>query len=139
MGVTNMNNKLGCAVLFAAVTMAMVSPSYAAVTVVTFDNLPTELVPDGYGGINWNGNWTNYSDPQAPYTPESPPSRVYTFSSAATFNFITPTVFDGAYFSGYSFASVTFELFNGATEVATSGTLAPSRRRRSCRLVTAVL
>jgi hypothetical protein len=126
MGVTHMNNKLGCAVLFAAVTMAMVSPSHAAVTVVTFDNLPDGVVPDGYGGINWNDNWTNYTEPQPPYTPESPPSRVYTISSAATFDFITPTVFDGAYFSGNSFAPVTFDLFNGATLVATSGTLAPS-------------
>jgi hypothetical protein len=35
-------------------------------------------------------------------------------------------VFNGAYFAGYSTATVTFDLYNGATLVWTSSTLAPS-------------
>jgi hypothetical protein len=98
-----------------------------AATVVTFDDLVGQgLVPNGYGGINWNGNWTYYGFAQPPYTPASPPNRVYDFVPSASFNFITPAVFNGAYFSGFSSATVQFQLFNGATLVGTSGVLAPS-------------
>lgn len=115
------------ALLIVALLLATVSAKAGSVTVVTFDDLTGQaLVPNGYGGINWNGNWTYYGGSQPPYTPESLPNRVYTFSATSSFNFLTPQVFDGAYFSGYSFAPVTFELFNGATLVATSGTLDPS-------------
>jgi hypothetical protein len=100
----------------------------SADTVVTFDDLTGQaLVPNGYGGINWNGNWTYYGSPQFPYTPESAPNRVYDLSpSGDTFSFLTPEVFEGAFFSGFSFAPVTFNLFNGASLVWTSATLAPN-------------
>ncbi len=114
--------------LFVALLLATVSAKAGSKTVVTFDDLTgSGLVPDGYGGINWNGNWNYYGDFQPPYTPESAPNRVYDLSNDGnSFHFVTPQVFDGAYFSGFSYATVTFELFNGATLVATSGTLAPS-------------
>jgi hypothetical protein len=103
----------------------------AAPVVVTFDGLPDGLVPDGYGGINWNSNWTVYSEPQNPYNPESPPARIYTNYSlhpagnyeAVSFNFLTPAVFNGGYVAGGYSEGVTFELFNGASLVATSATL----------------
>jgi hypothetical protein len=103
----------------------------AAPVVVTFDDLPDGSVPDGYGGINWNSNWQVYSEPQDPYNPESPPARIYTNYSlhpggnyeAVSFDFLTPAVFNGAYFSGGYYTGVTFELFNGASLVATSATL----------------
>ena len=100
----------------------------ADTTVVTFDDLSGQaLVADGYGGINWNGSWTHYDSSQSPYTPESTPSRVYDLpGSGDSFNFLTPEVFDGAFFSGFADATVTFNLFNGATLVWTSATLAPS-------------
>jgi hypothetical protein len=41
-------------------------------------------------------------------------------------DFSSPAVFNGAYFAGYSTATVTFNLYNGATLVWTSATLAPS-------------
>jgi hypothetical protein len=108
------------------VTMAAASAK-AGTVVVTFDDLTgSGVVADGYGGINWNGNWTYYGGTQSPYNPESSPNRVYTFSASASFNFLTPSVFDGAYFSGYQYATVTFDLYDGSTLVWTSSTLDPS-------------
>jgi hypothetical protein len=119
--------KTAFAFLFAA--LAMASP--ASATVVTFDDLGSDqVVPNGYGGINWNGNWTAFQDSQPPYTPESPPFRIFDreFQTAGedSFNFVTPSVFNGAYFAGNSFAVTGFQLFNGATLVWTSGTIAPT-------------
>jgi hypothetical protein len=100
----------------------------SADTVVTFDDLTGQaLVPNGYGGINWNGNWTYYGFVQSPYTPKSGPNRVFDLSpSGDTFSFLTPEVFEGAFFSGFSSATVKFNLFNGANLVWTSATLAPN-------------
>jgi hypothetical protein len=112
---------LGLAVL--VLIFGLGSTKLNAQTVVTFDDLPgSGLVPNGYGGINWNSNWTYYGDVQPPYTAESSPNRVYTFSANASFNFLTPEVFNGAYFAGDS-APVTFELYDGSTLVFTSATL----------------
>jgi hypothetical protein len=116
---------LGLFVLLVAMTAS------AGTTDVNFDDLVgSGLVPDGYGGINWHGNWTYYGDPQPPYNPETPPNRVYDLAQypGDTFSFVNPTgeVFDGAWFAGYSFATVTFELFNGPTLEWTSSTLLPS-------------
>jgi hypothetical protein len=114
--------------LVVALLLATVTAKAGSKTVVTFDDLTGQgLVPNGYGGINWNGNWSYYGFSQPPYTPESSPNRIYdNVDGGNSFNFVKPQVFDGAYLSGYSFATVTFELFNGATLVATSGTLDPS-------------
>ena len=103
----------------------------ASATVVTFDDLVGQaLVPDGYGGINWGGNWTHYDSPQFPYTPHSDPQRVYTPNTGDgeyLFSFVTPDqTFQGAWFSGFSFATVTFNLYNDSVLVWTSATLAPS-------------
>src|ERR1017187_3986925 len=100
----------------------------ASTTVVTFDDLVgTGAVPNSYGGINWNGNWSYYGTPQPPYNPESSPNRVFDLSNTSnSFDFLTSEVFDGAYFAGYPFAAVTFDLYNGATLVSVSGPLTPS-------------
>ena len=122
-----MKLKIASLVACAAISaFATVSAANAATTVVTFDTLPDETVPDGYGGITWGGEWTVYSEVQPPYTPESPPARVYAFDGSASFSFSAPTVFDGAYFAGEDSALVTFNLYDGATEVWTSTTLSPS-------------
>ena len=99
----------------------------AGATVVTFDDLSgTDLVPDGYGGINWGGNWTYYDTPQAPYAPNSGSQRIYESLPEAMFTFVTPNqVFDGAWFSGYSYL-VSFNLYNDSSLVWSSGTLPPS-------------
>ena len=105
-----------------------IASARASTTVVTFDDLVgSGIVPNSYGGINWNGNWYYYGFSQPPYNPESSPNRVYDLSNNTnSFDFLTPEVFDGAYFSGYPSAAVTFDLYNGATLVWVSGSLAPS-------------
>ena len=113
---------LGLFVLLAAAS------AKAGTTVVTFDSLTgSGLVPNGYGGIDWNGSWNYYGSAQFPYTAESLPNRVYDLpGSGDTFNFLAPEVFDGAYFAGEPYAAVTFDLYNGSTLVWTSATLDPS-------------
>ena len=101
----------------------------AGTTVVNFDDLQGDNlpVPQGYGGINWNNNWIYYGFDQDPYNPHSPPNRVYTGDPNGAFSFVTPEIFDGAWFSGNDFATVTFQLFDpNGNLVWTSDTLAPS-------------
>jgi hypothetical protein len=102
--------------------------SFASATVCDFDALPGDgVVPDGYCSITWGGVWNYYGESQPPYNPSSPPNRVYDFVTHGTFSFDSgPVVFNGAYFSGFDFAPVTFNLYNGATLVWTSATLVPS-------------
>jgi PEP-CTERM motif-containing protein len=104
-------------------------PGGADATVVTFDDLAgANLVPDGYGGINWTGGqWIYFDDVQPPYNPHSPPQRIYAPYDAAPFQFVTPNqVFDGAWFSGEATTSVQFQLFDGGLPVATSAVLVAS-------------
>jgi hypothetical protein len=95
-------------------------------TVVNFDDLPglnsgrDVPVPDGYGGITWNNQWSYFGSDQSPYTPESGLQRVYTRSSQAAFFFKQAVVFEGAYFSGYSVSSPNFNLFLNGKMVHTS-------------------
>jgi len=103
----------------------------ADTVVVGFDNLVGQAaVPDGYGGIDWGGNWTYYGFSQTPYTPDSAPNRVYTPATGKgeyTFSFLTPEVFDGAFFSGFASAAVNFNLYDSVGNLLwTSSTLDPS-------------
>lgn len=107
----------------------------ASATVLTFDNLnipDRSAVPDGYGGVTWNGNWLLFTDGYAPYIPASPPNSTYLNYNAlpaaftAPINFGAPVVFNGADFSGYSSANVTFELYLNGTLEHTSSTLTAS-------------
>ena len=109
--------------------LVFASYAMAATTDCNFDSFTgSGLVPDGYCGINWHSNWTYYDTVQPPYNAFSPPERVYDLTQfpGDTFDFVTPQVFNGAYFAGYGFATVTFQLFNGVNLVWTSATLAPS-------------
>jgi hypothetical protein len=110
---------------FAIIVLSCVAASAAhATTVVTFDSLSGQSVLSGnYAGINWAGNWDYYDYSQYPYTAESGSERVYVDynNEDPTFYFATPTQFDGAYFAGYD--DVSFSMYNGASLVATSGTL----------------
>jgi hypothetical protein len=118
--------KLAVSLLFVLLVAVVAS---AGTVDVNFDDLPGDglLVPQGYGGIDWNSNWTYYGDVQDPYNPHTPPNRVYTFDPNGAFSFVTPEIFDGAWFAGNAFATVQFELFdpNGVL-VWTSGMLDPS-------------
>lgn len=95
--------------------------------VITFDDLPGDgVVPDGYNGVTWNGEWNYYGELQDPYNAHSDPNRVYDFVSDGHFEFGAPVVFNGAWFAGNAFATVQFQLYLGGSLVWTSGILAPS-------------
>ena len=101
----------------------------SAQTVLNFDDLTgAAALPTNYGGLTWDAGWYYYDVPQYPYTPESAPERVYAQFGANDlgFDFSTPTVFDGAYFSGYDVATVQFLFFLGGSPVGSSSILAPS-------------
>jgi PEP-CTERM motif-containing protein len=108
-----------------------VSTGTAQAVTLTFDDLSgSGTLADGYGGINWGGDWGYFDAFQDPYTPSSAPERIYspnTGSGEYSFDFVTPDqVFVGAYFSGYDLATVSFNLYNDGILVWTSGSLAPS-------------
>lgn len=100
----------------------------AGATVVTFDDLSGHdgVVPDGYGGITWNGQWSYTDYAQDPYIPASPPMHVFDALTAGQFDFSAPVTFDGAYFVGYPDATVQFKLYLDGALVSTSGVFAPS-------------
>jgi PEP-CTERM motif len=121
--------------ILATVLLTVVGVGSAHATVVTFDDLTgAGTLADGYGGITWNGQWDYYDFAQFPYTPKSDFERIYnnTQSSPSEFSFGAPSVFDGAWFSGYADVDgfganpIHFDLYDGATLVWTSGTLLPS-------------
>ncbi len=117
-------------VLFLALVVVAASVM-ASATDCSFDNFTgSGIVPDGYCGIAWNGNFTYYDTVQPPYTAHSAPERVYTPNTGPgeyIFNFQNgPVVFDGAWFAGNSFATVNFDLYLGGNLVWTSATLDPS-------------
>jgi len=105
---------------------------WASATVLTFDDIPQDgLVPASYGGIDWSAaGWSAFGEAQYPYTAHSGDWRVGTaFGSSdpeSLIRFDMPTVFEGAWFSGYGDAPVTFELFSGGALIATSSTLSLS-------------
>lgn len=98
----------------------------ASASVITFDDIGDGVVPDGYQGVTWFGQWTNYTEAQDPYNPHSPPGRVYDGLNDAMFQFSSPVVFNGAWFSGYDFATVQFQGYLNGTLEFTSGILSPS-------------
>jgi hypothetical protein len=114
--------------LLVALAFGLGLPGQAEAVIVNFDDLVGQApVPDGYGGINWGGVWAYYGFDQPPYTPQSPPNRVYTPQSGPgeyTFSFVTPNQhFGGAWFSGQTSTSVQFNLYNDAMLVASSAVL----------------
>ncbi|HVS37566.1 MAG TPA: PEP-CTERM sorting domain-containing protein [Gemmataceae bacterium] len=121
--------------LAATTLLAAAGRSAAGVIDVNFDNLSGQAqVPNGYGGVNWSGHWDYYGFSQPPFNPQSGPNRIYTdYGSPVasgpgenTFTFPNPAVFLGAYFSGYSFADLKFNLYYQNALVFTSADLKPS-------------
>src|SRR6185295_11318555 len=111
-------------ILIVFMGLAVLSQSKAS-TIVTFDDLGVDnlTVPDGYGGINWLGNWTSFGQAQDPYNPHSPPNRVYDVLPEAQFTFLSPTLFEGAWFAGLEPTDVSFNLYLNNALVGTSSTL----------------
>lgn len=98
--------------------------------VVNFDDLSGQDPLEGlYAGIDWGtGMWEYYDWPQNPYTPQSPPVRIFAYELEAPFSFVEDNVvFQGAFFSGESFNQVHFELFDSGNNLLwTSPELTPT-------------
>jgi hypothetical protein len=121
---------------FAIGAAIALSAPFAAATVLTFDDIvgPDDYgsVPASYGGLDWSASGLNvFTGEQAPFTAHSGQGRVTTDwidggPIASTIRFLAPTVFDGAWFSGYSDSSVRFDLYFDGLLVASSTSLALS-------------
>lgn len=118
--------------LAVSAAFALCAP-FASATVLNFDDI---VGPDGYtampvnyGGLDWsNAGMSVYTWEQAPFTPHSGQGRVTTdwtdnWPVASTIRFLSPTVFGGAWFSGFGDSSVRFDLYFGGELVASSATL----------------
>ena len=116
----------------AAVAFALCAP-FASATVLDFDDI---VGPDGYatvaanyGGLDWSGAGLNvFTSEQAPFAAHSGTGRVTTDWTdggpvASTIRFLAPTVFEGAWFSGYEDASVRFDLYFQGLLVASTAAL----------------
>ena len=117
--------------LLVVTLVAMTTFASAATTDCNFDNFTgSGTVPDGYCNITWNGVWTYYDSVQPPYNAHTPPERVFAPNTGAgqyDFSFSSPQVFQGAWFAGYSFATVTFNLYDASNNLVwTSASLDPS-------------
>ena len=128
-----MNKFVAAAAALLAVTA--MTPVAATTTVATFDTFTGGgVVPDGYAGITWGGNWIYYDGNQDPFNPASPPERIYrdyskfgsTGTASVPFYFSAPVVFNGAAISGFNSNPVTFDLYKGGILVFTSVAFVPT-------------
>ncbi len=112
--------------------IALCAP-FAAAAVLDFDDIVGPdgfaAVPGNYGGLDWSASGLNVFTAQgAPFAPHSGLGQVTTDwidggPVASTIRFLAPTVFDGAWFSGYEDSSVRFDLYLGGQLVASSRSL----------------
>jgi len=112
--------------------IALCAP-FASATVLNFDDIvgPDEIasLPANYGGLDWSDSGLSvFTFDQWPFTAHSGQGRVTTDwvdggPVASTIRFLAPTMFEGAWFSGYSDSSVRFDLYLGGQLVASSASL----------------
>jgi hypothetical protein len=105
----------------------------ANATVLGFDDIGVYgALPANYGGLDWSASsWLAFDDvPDDAFTPHSGNWQLAAdFGSAdadTTIRFASASVFDGAWFSGYSDSTVAFKLYLGGALVAQSALLATS-------------
>lgn len=118
--------------LILGAAIALCAP-FVSATVLTFDDIVGPdgyaAVPVNYGGLDWSGSGLSvFTGEQAPFTPHSGQGRVTTDwidggPISSTIRFLVPTVFDGAWFSGYGDSSVRFDMYFGGQLVASSASL----------------
>ena len=116
----------------ASAAIALCAP-FASATVLNFDDIVGPdgyaAVPGNYGGVDWSQSGLSvFTSESAPFTAHSGAGRVTTDwidggPIASTIRFLTPTMFDGAWFSGYSDSSVRFDLYFAGQLVASSASL----------------
>ncbi len=93
----------------------------AGPVVLNFDDLTGQAaMPSPYGGVNFP-DWSYYDWSQPPFNAHSGNTRIYNFDGVPTVTFVTPEVFDGAWFAGYNTAQM--NLYLGGTLVDTTGTI----------------
>lgn len=112
--------------------IALCAP-FASAAVLNFDDIvgPNGFaaVPGNYGGLDWSDSGLNVFTAQgAPFAPRSGLGQVTTDwidggPIASTIRFLAPTVFNGAWFSGYEDSSVRFDLYVAGQLVASSDAL----------------
>lgn len=112
--------------------LALLSP-FASAAVLNFDDIvgrdDIAAVPGNYGGLDWSQSGLNViTSEQYPFTPRSGQGRVTTDwidggPVSSTIRFLAPTVFNGAWFSGFGDSSVRFDLYFQGQLVATSAEL----------------
>ncbi|WP_312485471.1 PEP-CTERM sorting domain-containing protein [Massilia timonae] len=112
--------------------IALCAP-FAAAAVLDFDDIVGPdgfaAVPGNYGGLDWSASGLNvFTAAGAPFTPHSGQGQVTTDwidggPIASTIRFLAPTVFNGAWFSGYEDSSVRFDLYFAGQLVASSAAL----------------
>jgi hypothetical protein len=112
--------------------LALCAP-FASATVLSFDDIvgadAYAAVPANYGGLDWSGAGLSvFTSELAPFTAHSGQGRVTTDWTdggpvASTVRFLAPTIFGGAWFSGYTDSSVRFDLYAGGQLVASSASL----------------
>jgi hypothetical protein len=115
--------------------LGLVAPGEAKAgpTVVTFDSIQdrlssaSQIIPDGYGGIIWGGKWATVPfDNHLGFFPfdSNGPGIAPTSGYPSSFQFVTPQVYDGAYFDQDTRSApgnvVTVQLFDNSVLVATS-------------------
>ena len=114
-----------------AVASLAVAP-LASATVLTFDDIASDdFVSANYGGLDWSaGDWFAFAGEQAPFTPHSGSVRIASGfgdpDSATAIGLGAGKTFQGAWFAGYEDVSVSFQLYEHGTLVATSATLTTS-------------
>ncbi|MCR5867053.1 MAG: PEP-CTERM sorting domain-containing protein [Aquincola tertiaricarbonis] len=116
--------------LAAAVAFALLAPLASAATVLSFDDLADGALPSGYGGLQWSAAWLSFADAGEPFGTHSGNRQLATDwgadNTATLIRFGQAATFQGAWFSGYEDAAVSFSLYYQGQQVATSALLTPA-------------
>lgn len=120
----------------ASAALVLCSP-FASATVLNFDDIvgPDDFasMPVNYGGLDWSAaGWSVFTGEQSPFSPYSGDGRATTNwdsdDSTTIIRFLTPTVFEGAWFAGFTDTTVQFNLYFGGAPVGMSSILGLSDR-----------